>query len=184
MAGDVYKPKIDTQPTAVIGTIVNNTQLTLSSNWGGTTITHKKYMIQRSFSTNLSYARTYQGDSDVADIFREQIVDKMDTDIWSALHLAKVVKKGADYAIPAGCTYNWIIMTTGNTVTLSSAANKRVFRLSKSSGNTLLATFMTDATDTMADGGCTKIFLTAKGASFLMAGDGGTKYHKLSGSTY
>jgi len=81
LAADVYKPDIDAQPTAVIGSVDSNTQLTLASNWAGTTITYKKYMIQRSFSVNKNLARPYQGDADLADLLREQVIDKIDTEM-------------------------------------------------------------------------------------------------------
>ena len=78
LAADIYKPDIDSQPTAVIGSVDSDTQLTLSSNWAGTTIAYKKYMIQRAFTTNYNLARPYQGDADLADLLREQVVDKID----------------------------------------------------------------------------------------------------------
>ena len=177
LAGDVYKPDVDTEPTAVIGSVDSATQLTLSSNWAGTTHTYQTYMIQRSWTPNLNYARPYQGDADLADLLREQIIDKLDTDVWDALHLSKYVKKGANFTIPSGCTFNWIIMTAGTTTTLPAATNSRIIRITKSSGNTLTATIQRAGSDTIE--GNNKVFMYNQYDSVILGADGGTKWYEI-----
>lgn len=104
LAGDVYKPDVDTEPTQVIGTVVNDTTLTLSANWAGTTHTYQTYMIQRSWTPNKNLARPYQGDADLADMLREQVVDKIDTEMQNPT-VTKI--SGVTYASrPSGTTIN------------------------------------------------------------------------------
>lgn len=180
-AGDVFKPDIDQEPTQVIASIGDNTTMTLSNNWGGSQITYQKYMVQRSFTINRLYARPYQGDADLADILREQVIDKIDDDMYTAMYqVGKIYKRATTYEIPSGCTYNFIVMTAGTTITLHAASDSRVFKIAKSSGNTLTATIQISGggtTDTIE--GVNKVFLQNQYDTVTLVGDGGTKWYKL-----
>lgn len=104
LAGDVYKPDVDNQPTAVIGSVDSATQITLSGNWAGNSFTKGKYLIQRSWSVNKNLARPFQGDADLADILREQVIDKIDTELMSpTIDLIKTTPSGTTIG-PGGVT--------------------------------------------------------------------------------
>lgn len=64
-----------------IATVVSATRLQLSKKYKQQTAQGESYIITRSFSTNRSYARFYQGDTGFADIMRDKIVDPIDKDI-------------------------------------------------------------------------------------------------------
>ncbi|MCK5577842.1 MAG: hypothetical protein KAI14_05935 [Dehalococcoidales bacterium] len=83
VAGAVFKLDLDGDATYVIASVDSDTQITLSANYAGDTDSGQSYMIQRSFTPNMGYARPVQGDADLADILREQVIDKIDTDMES-----------------------------------------------------------------------------------------------------
>jgi hypothetical protein len=79
--GDILKLSIDGDATYVVGSVDSDTQITLSSNYAGSTVSGQSYVIQRDFSVNRSYALPNMGDAGSMDFLREQTFNKIDTDM-------------------------------------------------------------------------------------------------------
>lgn len=86
--GDIFKTGIDGDATYVVGSVDSDTQITLSSNYAGSTDSGLSYAIQRDFSANLSYAMPNQGDAGAMDFIREQFINKLDTDLGQVVNPA------------------------------------------------------------------------------------------------
>ena len=102
VAGAAFKLDLDGDATYVIASVDSDTQITLSANYAGATAGTQVYMIQRSFSTNRNYARPVQGDADLADILRELVIDKIDTDMQKARF--KAIRKASVSGIAPSAT--------------------------------------------------------------------------------
>jgi len=76
-----FKLDLDGDSSYTVATIITATQLQLSTSYVNASLQNQSYMITRSFTPYRSYARLYQGDSDAADIIRDQIVNLIDTDV-------------------------------------------------------------------------------------------------------
>ena len=89
-----------------IATRVSATCIRLSENYTDASVNNVSYMITRSFTTNRSYARLYQGDSDSADIIREQIVDEIDSDV-GAIYDGTATLSAVRLGTPTAPTEYW-----------------------------------------------------------------------------
>ena len=78
IAGNVFKLDLDGDACYEIASVDSDTQITLSVTYQGATAATQGYMVQRSFTPAYGLARPFQGDADLADILRTQIIDKMD----------------------------------------------------------------------------------------------------------
>lgn len=81
--GESHKFKLDLDGgnTYTVATILSATRLQLSSSYLTASLQNQYYMVTRSFTPYRNYARLFQGDSDAADLIRDQIVTPIDTDI-------------------------------------------------------------------------------------------------------
>jgi hypothetical protein len=79
LAGNVFKLDLDGDAAYEIASVDSDTQITLSTNYQGSTASAQPYMVQRSFTPYLLLARPFQGDADLADILRTQVIDKIDS---------------------------------------------------------------------------------------------------------
>ena len=103
-AGHVFKINEDGEATYTIATVLTATRLLLSANYSGTGGTGLPYIACRSFTTNRGYWRPLQGDSDWAEIFSQETVDKIDTDIQSLINLCATLGYSASAMINANAS--------------------------------------------------------------------------------
>ena len=103
-AGHVFKINEDGEATYTIATVLTATRLLLSANYSGTGGTGLPYIACRSFTTNRGYWRPLQGDSDWAEIFSQETVDKIDTDIQALINLCATLGYSASAMINANAS--------------------------------------------------------------------------------
>lgn len=78
--GDLFRFDYSKAPTYVIATKLSATRLQLTEKVTASRAGYP-FTITRDLTTYRNYAKIYQGDTSVADILREQIVDKVDQDV-------------------------------------------------------------------------------------------------------
>jgi len=117
-AGHVFKTA-DDQISYTIATVLTATRLVLSANYAGTGGTGLSYIACRSFSSNRGYWRILNGDDDWADLMSQQTIDKIDTDMQTALSGGvQVDVSAANYAASPGYVLMVDSLTTIPTITL------------------------------------------------------------------
>ena len=79
--GHTFKLNEDAAKNYTIATILSATRLQLAKRYANASYQGYSYMITRSYTPYRSYARFYAQDTGVGDVLREQIVNKVDTDI-------------------------------------------------------------------------------------------------------
>lgn len=97
--GHVFKIDEDYQPTYTVASILTATRMLLNANYAGSTETGMPYMVCRSFSVNRGFWRPLAGDSDWAEIFSQETVDKIDTDIQALINLVATLGYSASAMI-------------------------------------------------------------------------------------